>query len=361
MSTRIFGSGIRRREDPRLITGTATYTDDLTLPRMVYAAMLRSPHAHARITSIDTSKAAAAARVVAVYTHADTEGALQPTPCAWLLPDSDLKVATYHGLAKDVVRYVGDIVAVVVAENRYAAEDALELIEVDYEPLPAVIDPEQAAEDGAPQLHDEIPRNQAFHWAVAGGDIDAAFEQAEVVVSDRIIQQRLIPNAMETRAALASYTTATGELTLWNTTQNPHIVRFLMSLVCGLGEDKIRVVAPEVGGGFGSKLAVYPADFVTVFCSMRLGRPGQMDRDAQRELPGHDARAGPRSARGAGGQEGRHGHRAPVHGVCRHGRVSLDRRARDSDDPARADALGCLHAPGGQGGRLRHLHQRYPG
>ena len=155
MSIRIFGSGIRRREDPRLITGTATYTDDLTLPRMVHAAMLRSPHAHARIRSIDTSKATAAAGVVAVYTHADTEGALQPTPCAWLVPDSDLKVATYPCIAKDVVRYVGDLVAVVVAEDRYAAEDALELIEVDYEPLPAVIDPEQAAEDGAPQLHDE--------------------------------------------------------------------------------------------------------------------------------------------------------------------------------------------------------------
>ena len=273
MSTRIFGSGIRRREDPRLITGTATYTDDLTLPRMVHAAMLRSPHAHARIRSIDTSKAAAAAGVVAVYTHADTKDALQPAPCAWLLPDSDLKVAAYLCIAKDVVRYVGDLVAVVVAEDRYAAEDALELIEVDYEPLPAVIDPEQAAKDGAPQLHDEIPRNQAFHWTVAGGDIDAAFEQAEVVVSDRIIQQRLIPNAIETRAALASYTTATGELALWNTTQNPHIVRFLISGVCGLGEDKIRVVAPEVGGGFGSKLAAYPADFVTIFCSMRLGRP----------------------------------------------------------------------------------------
>ena len=273
MSTRIFGSSIRRREDPRLITGTATYTDDLTLPRMVYAAMLRSPHAHAKITSIDTSKAAAATGVVAVYTHADTGGALQPTPCAWLLPDSDLKIATYHGIAKDVVRYVGDIVAVVVAEDRYLAEDALELIEVDYEALPAVVDPEQAAKEGAPQLHDEIPGNQAFHWTVAGGDIDAAFEQAEVVVSDRIIQQRLIPNAMETRAALASYVTATGELTLWNTTQNPHIVRFLTSLVCGLGEDKIRVIAPEVGGGFGSKLAAYPADFVTIFCSMQLGRP----------------------------------------------------------------------------------------
>ena len=273
MSTRIFGSGIRRREDPRLITGTATYTDDLTLPRMVHAAMLRSPHAHARIRSIDTSKAAAAAGVVAVYTHADTKDALQPTPCAWLLPDSNLKVAAYLCIAKDVVRYVGDLVAVLVAEDRYAAEDALELIEVEYEPLPAVIDPEQAAKDGAPQLHDEIPRNQAFHWTVAGGDIDAAFEQAEVVVSDRIIQQRLIPNAIETRAALASYTTATGELALWNTTQNPHIVRFLISGVCGLGEDKIRVIAPEVGGGFGSKLAAYPADFVTIFCSMRLGRP----------------------------------------------------------------------------------------
>ena len=273
MSTRIFGSGIRRREDPRLITGSATYTDDLTLPRMVHAAMIRSPHAHARITSIDTSRAAAAPGVVAVYTHADTEGAVAPAPCAWLLPDSDLKIADYHCLAKDVVRYVGDIVAVVVAESRYAAEDALELIDVGYEPLPAVIDPEAAAAEGAPQLHDEIAGNQAFHWQVAGGDVDAAFAEAEVVVSDRIIQQRLIPNAMEPRAALASYVNATGELTVWNTTQNPHIVRFLTSGVLGLSEDKIRVIAPEVGGGFGSKIAAYPADFLTMFCSRKLGRP----------------------------------------------------------------------------------------
>ena len=273
MSTRIFGSGIRRREDPRLITGSAAYTDDLTLPRMVHAAMLRSPHAHARITSIDTSRASAAPGVVAVYTHADTEGGLQPAPCAWLLPDSDLKIADYHCLAKDVVRYVGDIVAVVVAESRYAAEDALELIDVGYEPLPAVTDPEAAAAEGAPQLHGEIAGNQAFHWQVAGGDVDAAFAGAEVVVSDRIVQQRLIPNAMEPRAALASYTPATGELTVWNTTQNPHIVRFLTSLVLGISEDKIRVIAPEVGGGFGSKIAAYPADFLTMFCSRKLGRP----------------------------------------------------------------------------------------
>ncbi|MXZ71054.1 MAG: molybdopterin-dependent oxidoreductase [Acidobacteria bacterium] len=277
MSTRIFGSGIRRREDPRLITGSATYTDDITLPGMVHAAMLRSEHAHAKITRIDTSKAASAPGVVAVYTGADIEGALAPMPCAWLLPDSDLKIAAYPCIAKDVVRYTGDIVATVVAETPYQAHDALALIEVDYEPLEVVIDPEAAHDDGAPQLHDDIEGNQAFHWTVAGGgDVDVAFAEAEangVVLKERIIQQRLIPNAMETRGALAQYNQATGELTLWNTTQNPHIVRFLCSVVTGVPEDKLRVIAPEVGGGFGSKIAAYPADFITVFCSKTLGRP----------------------------------------------------------------------------------------
>ena len=283
MSTRIFGSGIRRREDPRLITGSATYTHDITLPGMAYAAMLRSSHAHARITRIDTEKAKAAPGVLAVYTGADIEGALQPMPCAWLLPDSGLKIAPYPCIAKDVVRYTGDIVAVVVAERMPQAHDAVELIEVDYEPLPTVIDPEKAAAADAPQLHakdvngEDIPGNQAFHWTVAGGgDVDAAFTEAEangVVIKERILQQRLIPNAMEPRGAVAQYNRATGELTLWNTTQNPHIVRFLCSVVTGIPEDKLRVIAPEVGGGFGSKIAAYPADFVTVFCSKSLGRP----------------------------------------------------------------------------------------
>ncbi len=283
MSSRIFGSGIRRREDPRLITGSATYTHDIVLPGMVHAAMLRSSHAHARITRIDTEQARVAPGVVAVYTGADTEGALAPTPCAWLLPDAELRIAPYPCIAKDVVRYTGDIVAVVVAETPYQAYDALDLIEVHYDPLPTVIDPEQAAGADAPKLHakdingDDIPGNQAFHWVVAGGgDVDAAFTAAEadgVVIKERILQQRLIPNAMEPRAAVAQYTQATGELTLWNTTQNPHIVRFLCSVVTGVPEDKLRVIAPEVGGGFGSKIAAYPADFVTVFCSKTLGRP----------------------------------------------------------------------------------------
>jgi len=273
MSAKIFGSGIRRREDPRLITGTAQYTDDIVLPGMLHAAILRSPHAHARIRRIDTARAKKAPGVVAVYTAADTESVLKPMPCAWLLPNANLKVAVYPQLAKDVVRYVGDAVAVLVAEDRYQAQDALELIEVDYEPLPVTIDPQQAAAKGAPQLHADISGNQAFHWTVAGGDIDGAFAKPEVLVKDRIIQQRLIPTAMETRAAVVRYTPATGELTIWNTTQNPHILRFLSSVVTGIGEDKIRAIAPEVGGGFGSKIAAFPGEFLAAFCSMKLGRP----------------------------------------------------------------------------------------
>jgi carbon-monoxide dehydrogenase large subunit len=272
-TARVFGSGIRRREDPRLLTGSARYTADFVLPEMAHAAILRSPHGHARVRGIDTSRAKAAPGVVAVFTGADTEGALQPIPCAWLVPNADLKTTPYRALAKDVVRYVGDAVAVVVAETDYEAYDALDLIDVDYEPLPAVVDPQQAAAAGAPQLHPEAPGNVAFHWTVAGGDVDAAFASAEVVVSDRIIQQRLIPTAMEPRGAVAQFTPATGELTVWNTTQNPHIVRFIMSLVTGVPEDRLRVVAPEVGGGFGSKIPQVQGDFVTAFCAMRLGRP----------------------------------------------------------------------------------------
>ena len=272
-AARVFGSGIRRREDPRLLTGTARYTGDFTLPGMVHAAVLRSVHGHARIRGIDASRAKRAPGVVAVFTGADTESGLQCIPCAWLLPSAGLKVSSYRAMATDAVRYVGDAVAVVVAESEYQAYDALELIDVDYEPLPAVVDPQKAAAPGAPQLHADIPNNVAFHWTVAGGDIDAAFASAPVVVRDRIIQQRLIPTAIETRGALAQFTPATGELTLWNTTQNPHIVRFIMSVVTGVPEDRLRVVAPEVGGGFGSKIPQIQGDFITAFCAMKLGRP----------------------------------------------------------------------------------------
>src|SRR6266851_1879431 len=190
MGTRIFGSGIRRREDPRLITGSATYTDDLTLPGMVHAVMLRSPHAHAKIVSVDTRAAKVAPGVVAVYIGADIDS-IGPAPCAWLLPNAELKIAAYPCVATNVVRYVGDIVAVVVAETPYQAYDALELINVEYAPLACAIDPQQAMQPGAPQLHPDIANNVAFHWVLNGGDVDAAFANAEVVIEERIIQQRL--------------------------------------------------------------------------------------------------------------------------------------------------------------------------
>ena len=265
MTTRIFGSGIRRREDPRLITGGAIYTDDVQLPGTLYAAMLRSPHAHAKINSINTSAAVASPGVVAVYTGADIEGVLNPIPCAWVPPGADLVAVDHPALAKDVVRYQGDAVAVVVAENRYQAEDALELINVDYDPLPSVTNPEAAMQPGAPLLHEDAPNNQAFHWVAEGGDTDAAFSAADVIVKDTIIQQRLIPNAMEPRSAVANWTKATGELTLWSTSQNPHICRFLASLVTGIGEHKIRVIATEVGGGFGSKIPMYEEEMNASF------------------------------------------------------------------------------------------------
>lgn len=273
MTTRLFGSGIRRREDPRLITGQATYTDDIKLTGMVHAAILRSPHAHARINRIDTGAAREAPGVLAVYSGADTDGVLNPMPCAWVVPDSDVKVVAYPPIAREVVHYAGDAVAVVVAETRYQAEDALELISVDYQPLPAVVNPEAAMRPGAPQLHEDAPNNQAFHWVAAGGDTDAAFASAEVVVRDTIVQQNLIPNAIEPRSAVASWQSAMGDLTLWNTTQNPHIARYICSVVTGIPEHKIRVIAPEVGGGFGSKIAVYPGEMIAVFCAMKLGRP----------------------------------------------------------------------------------------
>ena len=273
MTTRMFGSGIRRREDPRLITGRASYTDDITLPGMAYAAILRSPYAHANITSIDPSEAKCQPGVIAVYTGKDIEGHLNPIPCAWLIPDSNLVTPDHPAIAKDKVRYVGDAVAVVVAESRYQAEDALEHIDVDYEPLDATINPKASTQDGAPQVHDDAPNNIAFKWTVAGGEIDEAFEKADVVVRDTINLQRLIPNAMEPRSAIAQYVAPTGNLTLWGTSQNPHIARFLSSVVTGVGEHKVRVIAPEVGGGFGSKIPYYADEAITSFCAMQLGVP----------------------------------------------------------------------------------------
>jgi carbon-monoxide dehydrogenase large subunit len=236
---------------------------------MTYAAILRSPYAHARIRSINVDKAKALPGVVAVLTGADLQG--KNVPCGWTLPD--MKVAPHPALAVGKVRYTGDAVAVVVTEERYLARDALDLIEVDYEPLPVVVDAEKAIQPGAPQLHDEVPNNTTFVWKVAGGDVDKAFREAEVVVKQRIVNQRLIPNAIEPRGMVAQYNPGSGDLTLWTATQIPHLVRLLLSMVIGIPEHKLRVIAPEIGGGFGSKLYLYPEEVIVATLAKVTGRP----------------------------------------------------------------------------------------
>ena len=275
----LFGSAIRRREDPRLITGRATYTDDVKLPGLLYAAVLRSPWAHARIKKVSVARAQKMAGVVAVYTGKQVAERVNPVPCAWMVPNCDLKVPAHPLLAVDTVRYVGDGVALVVAESREAARDAIDAIDVEYQPLKAVVDPELATRSGAPQLHAEIKSNVAFTWTVAGGDADAAFASAPVKVDLRIVQQRLLPTAMEPRAAVASFNPGTGQLTLWATSQNPHIHRFLCSVMLKMPEHKIRVIAPEVGGGFGSKIPAYADEALVSFASIDLKRPVKWTED----------------------------------------------------------------------------------
>ncbi|MBI4505987.1 MAG: xanthine dehydrogenase family protein [Chloroflexi bacterium] len=270
--TKIIGAAVKRKEDPRFITGTGQYTDDVRVAGTLHMAILRSPHAHARIRRIDATRARQHPGVVGVFTGQDLKaGGVNPIPVGWLLPD--IKIGPHFPLAVDRARYVGDGVAAVVADSAAAAKDAVELVAVDYEPLEPAVDLERAIEAGASQVHDEAPNNVAFVFKVGGGDLDKAFAEAEVVVKQRILNQRLIPNAMEPRAALAQYDVGKGELTLWNTNQNPHIIRLLLALTLGFPEHKLRVVSPDVGGGFGSKIYLYADEVVACFASMKLGRP----------------------------------------------------------------------------------------
>ncbi len=266
----LVGKSIRRREDPRLITGTATYVDDIQMPGMHHACILRSPHGAARIRSIDIQAASAHPGVVAVFTGKDV-AAVGPVPCGASLPG--LRVPAHSILAKDRVYFVGHPVAVVVATDRYVAADAIDLIEVDYEPLQAVADPEKALAAGAPAVHPEWPDNIAFTYHQEGGDTEKAFKEAEVVVKQRIISQRLIPTAMETRGVVAEYHGAEKSLILHSSTQIPHLMRTLVALMLGLPENHLRVITPEVGGGFGSKLNVYAEEALMCFVAMKIGKP----------------------------------------------------------------------------------------
>ncbi len=271
MTTTVFGTSVKRREDPRMITGYGNYVDDVKLTRMAHVSMARSPHAHAKIKGIDTSKAEASEGVLAVFTGAQLQDQLGSILVGWPVPGT--KEVPRPPMAADRVRYVGDIVAAVVASDPALAADAALLVEVDYDPLPAVVNSEDTLKDDAPLLHDDAPNNIAFEWEVGGGDLDEAAAQADVVVKQRIVNQRLIPNAMEGRGVVADFNPGTNQLTLWTSSQIPHLVRLLIALETGHPEHQIRVIAPDVGGGFGSKLSLYAEELITAIVAKRLGHP----------------------------------------------------------------------------------------
>ncbi|HWP62015.1 MAG TPA: molybdopterin cofactor-binding domain-containing protein, partial [Candidatus Binatia bacterium] len=277
MATTFVGTRVTRREDARFITGKGRYLDDIVLPGMAYMAILRSPYAHANIRSIDVSRAKTMPGVLDVITGADIP--YNPLPMAWPAGGASglqNNVNTPRILATDSVKWTGEGVAAVVAETAAQAYDALEAIVVDWEPLPAVVDAEKATQPGAPQLHENAPNNIVFDWTVGDKEgTDKAFAEAEVVVRQRLVNQRLIPNPMEPRGDIGWYNPGTDEYTIWFTSQTPHIQRLLLAaFVMGIPEHKIRCISPDIGGAFGSKIFLY-ADYPLVLFASKLvgGRP----------------------------------------------------------------------------------------
>jgi aerobic carbon-monoxide dehydrogenase large subunit len=309
------GGGVLRKEDPALVTGQANWTDNIKLPGMLHATLMRSPYAHAKITSIDVSAAREQPGVVAVFTGDDLAAEYDKNPqanpaavtgynlsleeraqggaevtdtadntdddsvdektrtfVAWMVSE-DLKIPNHWPIARDEVNYAGEPVAVVVATDRYKAQDALEFIEVDYGPMEPVLDLEEAVSDGSPLTHEYLGTNEAYTWDLETGDTDEAFSRADVTVKERYIQQRLIPNAIETRGVVANPEPTSGGFTIYTSTQVPHIAKAVLSAYCSVPEQRLRIVAPDVGGGFGSKLNVYSEEVIALVLARKLGVP----------------------------------------------------------------------------------------
>src|SRR5712691_2222537 len=282
------GSPIKRREDPRLITGQATYVDDIKLHGMLHMAVLRSPYGHARINSINTEAARNHPGVVAVYTAEDLKGAVGNIAIAVPLGKIAEGMGNRGAMAEGKVRFYGDPVAVLIAYDRYTARDAKYLIEVYYEPLPAAIDIEKAMQPDAALLYEEFGTNVAFSMHPPTDEIDKVFEQTladgGVVVKQRMVNQRLAPAAMETRGVVAEYRKSDKTLTVWSSSQNPHLLRNILSAQVGLPQHQVRVIVPEVGGGFGSKINIYPEEMVAAFAAMKTGRPVKWIEDRSENM-----------------------------------------------------------------------------
>ena len=269
--SRLIGARIKRREDPRLIQGLSHYVDDIKLVNTLHCTFLRSDYAHADIKSINTEAAESLSGVVKVITGADIQGKVGSIPCAAEI--EGLKVPDHPALAVDRVRFVGEPIAAVVATDPYIARDALDLIEVEYDELPVVVDLDKAIEPDSTVIYDEFDDNVAFTMPLDAGDVDAAFAEADHVVSQRFVNQRLIPNSIEPRGVLAEYLPGEGTLTVWSSTQVPHHLKTILSLLLDFPEQLVRVIAPEVGGGFGSKLNVYPEEAVVAYLATQLRKP----------------------------------------------------------------------------------------
>src|SRR4051794_4970820 len=268
---RAIGSSIERKEDKKLLMGQAQWVDNMRAQGMVYLGVVRSPYAHARITKVNVAPALAHADVVAAWTGADLESEWAGSlPCAWL-PTEDTKAPAHKPVATDKVRYAGDAVAVVVTRSRGGAEDAMELVEVEYEPLPVAASIDAALADDAPLVHDELGTNRCYTWTLEAGEVERLFAEADMTVAERYYQNRLIPPAIEPRAVFVQPQPANGEYTMWSSTQVPHIARVTLSGVMGIPEAKLRVIAPDVGGGFGSKLDIYAEEALALAVARRLG------------------------------------------------------------------------------------------
>jgi len=283
MSATGIGAAVRRKEDLRFITGKGKFTDDVVRPGETRAVFVRSPHAHAKIKRIDISAAKSLPGVIAVLTGTElANDKIGHLICGWMIHSKDgtpMKMAPHPALASGKVSHEGDAVAVVIAETLAQARDAAEKVNIDYEALPAVIDPAKAK--SGPQIHDVAPNNTIYEWSLGDAKaVDAAFAAAKHITKLDIINNRLVPNAIEPRAALAEYDAGTDQLTLWNTTQNPHVSRLVIAAFVGMApEHKLRVIAPDVGGGFGSKIFIYPEEVVCLWAARKIGRPVKWTAD----------------------------------------------------------------------------------
>jgi carbon-monoxide dehydrogenase large subunit len=265
------GQAMRRKEDPRMITGRGRYVGDVVVAGMLHMAIVRSPEAHARIVSIETAGAREADGIHGVFVGEDLADLQSPLPMAWVPPGVEVRTPEYWPLARGEVKHVGQAVAVVVGEDPYAVVDAAEQVWVEYEPLPVVVDPEAALRDGSPLVHEAFGTNQTHEWSIGGGDMDAAWREADVIVERRIVNHRTAGSPIEPRVCVADH--RGGSLTVHLTSQNPHLIRLFMAGELGMSEDRIRIIAPDVGGGFGVKIAHYGEELLAAWISRRLGRP----------------------------------------------------------------------------------------